>query len=91
MSKHRIDPRRIKTINSGPKTKGGQGTVVVGTLIPPEEIQAWLPEQLLQKLLEAQYAIKMLNLSREDAEEFMKSFKVLSTPTRLISSASDCT
>ncbi|KIO33583.1 hypothetical protein M407DRAFT_17546 [Tulasnella calospora MUT 4182] len=60
---------------NGPRAKGGQGTVFVGTLIPPEEVPSWIPEQLLKELLVANYAIKKLEWDREDAEESAKFFK----------------
>lgn len=74
MSGYRVDPERIKTADSGPKAKGGQGTVVIGTLIPSGEVP--ICEQLQEKLLETNYAIKKLAWNRENAEESVKFFKV---------------
>lgn len=78
MSEHRIEPERIKTIDSGPKAKGGQGTVVIGTIIPPEGILTWIPKQLFEQILNLGYAIKKLEWDRKDAEESIKFFKVSS-------------
>lgn len=44
MSHHRIDPTRIKTADNAPRARGGQGVVVVGTLIPPEGVEGLGPE-----------------------------------------------
>lgn len=79
MANYQLDPRTIKTRDSGPKAEGGQGTVVIGTIIPPEELITWIPELLLSEFLNANYAIKKLHWDREDIEESVKFFKVPST------------
>lgn len=45
MSKYRIDPSRLKMADGQPILKGGQGIVVVGTIIPFEEESTWMPKQ----------------------------------------------
>lgn len=81
ISRYRIDRNRIKTTDGGPKVKGGQGTVVIGTIIRPEEIPAWIPEQFVKKFFESKYAIKILEWEHEDAEKSVKFFKVSSFPS----------
>lgn len=77
MSGYRVPPTHIKTFDGGPKAKGGQGTVVVGTLILPEELATRLPEQALERFLSTNFAIKKLEWNCEDSEESVKFFKVL--------------
>lgn len=76
MSEHRIDPRTVKTTDTEPHAKGGQGTIVVGTMILPEQVATWVPEQFLKTFLERKFAIKKLNWDREDAEVSAKFFNV---------------
>lgn len=75
MSRHRIDPRTVKTVKAKPSVKGGQGTVTPGTIIRSEEVLAWRPEQLLKQFLEMKLAIKMLEWNREN-EASANFFKV---------------
>ncbi|KAG8926537.1 hypothetical protein FRC01_008718 [Tulasnella sp. 417] len=73
---NRIDSRRIKTTDNRSGVTGGHATVVVGTLIPPEEVRTWMPAQFLKYLFKAKYAVKKLRWDREDADESEKFFKL---------------
>lgn len=75
MYKHRIDLRRIKTSETEPHIKGGQGTISIGTIIPLE-VPTRTPEQLPTNILEAKVAIKQFEWDREDVEHSAKFFKV---------------
>lgn len=68
MSSRRISPTRIKMTETQPSRKGGQGVVVIGTLIPPETLRDRSPE--------LKVAVKKLEWERDDAEESVKFFKV---------------
>ncbi|KAG9042623.1 hypothetical protein FS837_010617 [Tulasnella sp. UAMH 9824] len=69
MSRYRIDARQVKPIDGGPNAKGGQGTVVVGTIMPPEEVCTWAPGPDMKELCDKTYAI--LEFIR-DSEEINK-------------------
>lgn len=68
MSDRRIDPKTIKTTETEPRARGGQGTISVGAIVLPEQIPDWDPEKLL--------AIKKLDWNLKDAESSAKFFKV---------------
>ncbi|KAG8930655.1 hypothetical protein FRC00_001036 [Tulasnella sp. 408] len=51
-----------------PHAKGGEGVIVVGTVIPPQEFLTWLPE--------IKVAVKQLTWNRNDIGESTKFFKV---------------
>ncbi|KIO32086.1 glycoside hydrolase family 5 protein [Tulasnella calospora MUT 4182] len=61
--------------DNGPQAKGGQGTVVFGTLIPSEAARTWIRGEFLKKFHHGKLAIKKLNWHCEDAEESVKFFK----------------
>lgn len=71
MSHYRVDPTRIKTTDTVPCIKGGQGIVVIGTLVPSEASNQLLPE--------LRGAVKKLYWRHDDAEESTKFFKVFSS------------
>lgn len=73
MSSYRIDRTIIKMIESGPSIKGGQGTVLIGTIMSPGEA---IPERLSKELPNANYAVKKLQLNLADLDESVKRFKV---------------
>lgn len=83
MNGYRIESERIKTIDNGPKAKGGQGTVVIGTIIPLEGILTWIPKQLYEQMINLPYAIKKLEWDYKDAEESVKLFKVSSNSSHI--------
>ena len=76
MSSRRLDRERIKIIETEPRAEGGQGIIVAGTMIHPEEIATWVPENFLKEFLEWKLAIKKLQWNSEDAEASAKFFKV---------------
>lgn len=98
MSGYRINQTNIKTIDDGPKAKGGQGTVVIGTLLTPEdlvtrlgeEFVTRLPERIIKRFLEISYAIKKLDWDREDSEESVKFFKVSRVSLDIARHSSNC-
>lgn len=59
-----------------PRAKGGQGTISIGSIIPPEELPRWVSEEFLQKVLELKLAIKKFEWDRADVEKSAKCFKV---------------
>lgn len=88
MSEHRIDPKRIKTTGTEPLARGGQGAIVLGIMIPLEEVATWKPEQLPTTVLEMKLAIKMLEWDREDIEESTKFFKSFVNELRIMATIS---
>lgn len=76
MSAYRLDPSRIKVAGNEPPKKGGQALVVVGTLIPPEEVPTWMPENFLTRLLEVKLAIKKFDWNHENSDESAKFLNV---------------
>lgn len=76
MSNYRVDPCSVKTIETEKGAKGGQGVVVVGTIVPLEDVATWAPDQLPARLLELKFAIKKLNWNVKDPEVSAKLFKV---------------
>lgn len=77
MAGHRIDPSRIKTNNTKPRAKGGQGVVIVATLLPAAGAATPEPEKMV--------AVKKLEWKSEDAERSIKFFKVLFCAPYLLS------
>ncbi|KAG9040588.1 hypothetical protein FS837_000422 [Tulasnella sp. UAMH 9824] len=65
ISSRRIDPTRIKFTESPPETRGGQGIVVLGSLLPPQEAQM----NPLAKDLEDAFAEGSNKLDNESFEE----------------------
>ena len=80
MADKRIDSCRIKTPDTGPHAKGGQGSIAIGIVISLEEVATWDPEQLPARLLEEKLAIKKLDWDRKDAEKSTKFFNVCLPP-----------
>ena len=68
----RLDPKIIKTNDTGPIAKGGQGTVMLGTVQIPEQLKELLP------ISELKVAVKKLEWEREDPEMSTRFFKVTS-------------
>ena len=66
----RVDPTIIQTYDTGPRAKGGQGTVMLGTVQMPGERRKSLP------ISEFKVAVKKLEWDREDPERSTKFFKV---------------
>ncbi|KIO20397.1 hypothetical protein M407DRAFT_29974, partial [Tulasnella calospora MUT 4182] len=75
MNRYRIDPRRLKMTESGPSGRGGQSTVSMATIMPPEEVPTWIPEERLTEVLNTTFAIKKLKFDPEDDGESVKVFK----------------
>ncbi|KIO33001.1 hypothetical protein M407DRAFT_18158 [Tulasnella calospora MUT 4182] len=67
MSSYRIDPSRVKIPDGKPHAKGGQGTIVIGTVVPPAEFGTWLTE--------IKVAVKKFEWDQEDLEISTKFFK----------------
>ncbi|KIO32435.1 hypothetical protein M407DRAFT_18742, partial [Tulasnella calospora MUT 4182] len=72
---HRINPRTIKMTETAPHAEGGQGIIMIGTIIPHEDIETSIPEQLVGNVPEMKLAIKKLEWDRADVEETAKLFK----------------
>ena len=79
MSWHQMDPTTIKIADSKPCARGGQGTIVVGTMIPPEKVPTWIPEDFLKWFFEMKLAIKKYEWNREDTEASAKFLNVWSS------------
>ncbi|KAG8925695.1 hypothetical protein FRC00_003745, partial [Tulasnella sp. 408] len=67
MSGYRIEQTRIKFADTVPRARGGQGVVIIGTLIPLGSSEERLPE--------LKVAVKKLEWRHDEAEESAKFFK----------------
>ncbi|KAG9026100.1 hypothetical protein FS837_004742, partial [Tulasnella sp. UAMH 9824] len=72
MSLYRMNSKTIKIIDSEPIAKGGQGTIVVGSLTLPEEITTLSPGQLTKEVLNILYAMKELECDGETENDKLR-------------------
>ncbi|KAG8963977.1 hypothetical protein FRC00_004343 [Tulasnella sp. 408] len=71
MSRYRIDPARIKTGDSAAGTRGGQGVVMVGTLVPPEGLKGLCPEAV-EKFFRDGYSESLHDVLKESFRDELK-------------------
>ncbi|KAG9029733.1 hypothetical protein FS837_003482, partial [Tulasnella sp. UAMH 9824] len=74
MSPYRIEPTRIKTADTAPRARGGQGVVIVGTLLPPKALEGLRPEAVVEKLFRDGYYYNESPHREIVPEDFKKSF-----------------
>ncbi|KIO27789.1 hypothetical protein M407DRAFT_22963 [Tulasnella calospora MUT 4182] len=80
LSSYRIDPFRIKSRDTGPRARGGQGLVILATLVPAEGSATPASEQVV--------AVKQLEWDREDSDNSARFFRSFAKEIDLMASLS---